>query len=79
MIQVTRLNKSQIVLNADMIKTIEATPDTVITLNNDEKLVVIETVDEIVDKIIKYRRKIFKGLFNLEKQNLSDGMENPER
>jgi flagellar protein FlbD len=58
MIHVTRLNQSSIVLNCDLIEHIESTPDTVITLVNDQKLTVLETADEIVERIRTYRRSI---------------------
>lgn len=60
MIKVTRL-KSQdhdFVLNAELIETIEKTPDTVITLVNGKKLIVEESVEEIVRKVMEYRRAI---------------------
>lgn len=60
MIKVTRL-KSQdhdFVLNAELIETIEKTPDTVVTLVNGKKLIVEESVDEIVRKVMDYRRAI---------------------
>ena len=74
MILVTRLNKSKIVVNADRIKTVEATPDTVITLGNDEKLLVSEPVDEIIAKVIEYRRKIFKALLSLDPGSVREAM-----
>ena len=58
MITVTRLNDSQFVLNAELIKTIEKTPDTVITLINGDRVLVKEPVDEIVRKAIEYGRSI---------------------
>lgn len=58
MIPVTRLNQSSIVLNSDLIEQIESTPDTLITLTNNQKLVVLETPDEIVERIRRYRRSI---------------------
>jgi flagellar protein FlbD len=59
MIPVTRLNQSSIVLNCDLIEHIESTPDTVITLVNNQKLTVLETADEIVESIRAYRRSIY--------------------
>jgi len=53
-----RLNQSEIVLNSNLIEIIESTPDTMITLNNDRKYIVRETVAEVLDKIIAYQRKI---------------------
>jgi flagellar protein FlbD len=57
-IHVTRLNQSSIVLNCDLIEQIESTPDTLITLTNNQKLIVLETADEIVERIRRYRRSI---------------------
>lgn len=60
MIHVTRLNQSSVVLNSDLIELIESTPDTVITLTNNQKLIVRETADEIVEKVRAYRRSILE-------------------
>lgn len=61
MIVVTRLDKRVIVVNAELIKTIEATPDTLITLLNGDTMMVRETVDDIVQRAIEYARQI-RGL-----------------
>ena len=66
MIHVTRLNQSSIVLNCDLIEHIESTPDTVITLVNNQKLTVQETADEIVERIRAYRRSIVTAQFSGE-------------
>jgi flagellar protein FlbD len=66
MIHVTRLNQSSIVLNCDLIEHIESTPDTVITLVNNQKLTVQETADEIVERIRAYRRSIVIAQFSGE-------------
>lgn len=58
MIKVTRLDKREMVINADLIETIEATPDTIITLVTGKKILVRDTVDEVVEKIVKYREKV---------------------
>ncbi|MDP4094790.1 MAG: flagellar FlbD family protein [Bacillota bacterium] len=58
MIRVTRLNGTNFVLNCELIETVEATPDTVITTTNGKKLVVTEGVEEIVEKVIEYKGKI---------------------
>lgn len=57
MIRLTRFNDSVFVLNADLIETLEATPDTVITLVTGKKYVVKESVDEIIEKITDFRKK----------------------
>lgn len=59
MIRLTRLNDLEFVLNNDLIETIEETPDTVVSLSNGKKFVVKESVDEIVERMIQYKRRIF--------------------
>ncbi len=56
MIRVTRLNTTEFVVNADLIETVEATPDTVITLTTERKYVVRESVEEILSRVISYKR-----------------------
>ncbi|HHW23189.1 MAG TPA: flagellar FlbD family protein [Clostridiaceae bacterium] len=59
MIKVTRINNTQLIINADWIETVEATPDTVITLTNGRKYVVAETVEDIINRVIEYKQKTF--------------------
>lgn len=62
MIKVTRLKaKEEIVLNAELIEMIEETPDTVVTLTSGKKLLVEESMEEIVRKVMQYRRAIFNN------------------
>jgi flagellar protein FlbD len=56
-IYVTRRNGSKYYLNPELIQTVEATPDTIITLVNNEKLIVKETPQEIAERFIEYRRR----------------------
>lgn len=58
MIMITRLDKRVVVLNADLIKTIESTPDTIVTLINGDTVIVRESVDEVVGRAIEYQRQI---------------------
>jgi len=58
MIRLTRINRVPLVLNSDLIEHMEATPDTVIALTNGQKLVVLESSDEVIQKVIEYRRLI---------------------
>ena len=58
MIKVNRFNGEEFVINADLIKTLEATPDTIITLITGDKFVVKNSVDEIIERAIKYHRLI---------------------
>ena len=57
-IQLTRLNGRQFLLNSELIKFLEETPDTVVTLVNNERIVVTETADDIVDRVVEYGRRL---------------------
>jgi len=57
-ISVTRLNGKPFVLNAELIRTVEANPDTTITLAGGERVIVRETPREIVEKAIEYGRRL---------------------
>ena len=59
MISVTRFNDSTLIINADLIQTVEETPDTVITLTTGTKFIVKEKSKESVDKVVEYKRRIF--------------------
>ena len=58
MIYVTRLSHVPVVLNSDLIEHIETTPDTVITLTTGQKLIVLESAEEIIERVVRYRRSI---------------------
>lgn len=58
MIQLTRLNRSAIVLNVIYIERLESTPDTLVTLTTGKKVHVLETVEEVMDKVTVYYRKL---------------------
>jgi flagellar protein FlbD len=58
MIALTRFNHTLFYLNAELIRSVEATPDTMITLLNESKFVVCESVDEVVERVIEYRRRV---------------------
>jgi flagellar protein FlbD len=61
MIHVTRLNRKPVVLNSDLIEQIEMTPDTVISLTTGQKIMVLETSEEVVERVIDFRRSIGGG------------------
>ena len=65
MIVLTKINNAPIAVNADLVQYIEETPDTVITMTNDDKVVVQESMTEIIQKVVHYRRLI-NGLVNSE-------------
>lgn len=59
MIDLTAMNNRAFILNADHIEKIEEVPETLITLVNGKKYIVLEGVEEVVEKVIKYKNKIF--------------------
>ena len=59
MIDVTGMNHEKFILNADHIEKIEEVPETIITLTNGRKYIVLESVEEVKGKVIKYKNKIF--------------------
>ena len=59
MIEVTRLKGKKMMINAELIETVEETPDTVITLTNGKKFVVSESAEEVTSLVIGYKRIIF--------------------
>lgn len=60
-IALKRLNGQEFVLNVDLIETLEKTPDTVITLTNGKKIIVSNSLEEIVRKTIKYKQLCNQG------------------
>ncbi|MGA9673299.1 MAG: flagellar FlbD family protein [Terracidiphilus sp.] len=62
MIELTRLNNTPIVLNSDLIKTAEASPDTMLTLINGEKLIVRESCAEVTERVLAYRVSLLAGV-----------------
>jgi uncharacterized protein YlzI (FlbEa/FlbD family) len=61
MIQLTRLNNARLAVNCDLIKYIEAAPDTVLTLVSGEKLVVRETTEQVIERVRQFRRSVLSG------------------
>jgi flagellar protein FlbD len=58
MIRVTRINQTPLVLNSDLIEHIETTPDTVISLTGGQKYVVTESPEDVVEKVVEFRRRL---------------------
>ena len=59
MITVTRINKKIIVISAELIEFIESTPDTIITTTTGKKIIVEDTTEDVIRKVIEYRRLCF--------------------
>ena len=60
MIRLTRINHVPMVLNADLIEHVEVTPDTVIAMTTGQKFMVLESPEEVIERIIDFRRSIMK-------------------
>ena len=61
MIKLTGLNKKEFILNAETIEKIEIVPETLITLINGKKYLVIESTEVVIEEVLKYKKKIFTG------------------
>jgi flagellar protein FlbD len=62
MIEVTRLNGNSMTINSDLIKIAEASPDTMLTLIHGEKLIVKESCEEVVEKVMAYRARLLAAV-----------------
>lgn len=71
MIELTRLNGNALVVNSDLIKFAEASPDTMLTLINGEKIMVRESCYEVLERVIAYRVRLVG-----ESVGVTHGMEN---
>ncbi|MGG7176573.1 flagellar FlbD family protein [Clostridium paraputrificum] len=59
MIDVTGMNNKEFILNAEHIEKVEEVPETLITLTNGKKYIVLESIDEIKEAVIRYKNRIF--------------------
>jgi len=59
MIHLRKLNGTEVVVNAELIESVESTPDTVINLATGNRYLVKDTVDEVVAKVVEYRKKVY--------------------
>jgi len=71
MIELTRLNGTPMVINSDLIKTAEASPDTMLTLINGEKLIFRESCEEVTERILIYRARLLAAVA----RRLPDGVD----
>ena len=78
MIRVTRLNHVALVLNSDLIEHIEVTPDTVISLVTGQKMIVLEPANEVVQRIIEYRRAIYNAALEVKPPFAPGELEYPQ-
>ena len=57
MIKVTRINDSELVVNADLIEFVESIPDTIISLTTGKKIMVKQSIDEIIERVAEFKCK----------------------
>jgi flagellar protein FlbD len=62
MIRLTRLNQVPLVLNSDLIEHIEMTPDTVISLTTGQKFMVRETSEQVIERVVQFRRAVLRDM-----------------
>lgn len=88
MIRLTRLNNQAFIVNSDLIKFVEQSPDTLITLLNGEKIVVRETAEQILEQLISFRRSVLQGIsfawdssasHNLLSENSNESKREPQK
>jgi len=60
MIRLTRFNHQELVVNSDLIEHVEATPDTVVSMTTGQKFMVRETTEEVIQRVIEFRREILR-------------------
>jgi flagellar protein FlbD len=65
MIHLTRLNKQPLMVNSDLIKYVESSPDTLLTLMGGDKIVVREAPEEVLQRVIAFRRQVLQGLVSV--------------
>lgn len=62
MILVQRLNGEDFFINAELIETIEKCPDTLISLTTGKKFLVLDSRDDVVNKIMDYRKRVYQSM-----------------
>ena len=73
MIKVTRLNDSTLMINVDMIRSLQAIPETVITFTNNDKIMVKEPLEEVSQRIVEYQRTLYSKSADRDRQLLDVG------
>ena len=59
MISLTKLNDQEVIINCELIESIESTPDSTITLTTGKKIIAKEPIDDIIDRVLAFKRKIY--------------------
>ncbi len=58
MITLTRLNGATLAVNPDLISVIDVTPDTTLLLTNGDRIIVRESLDEVIERVVHYRQRV---------------------
>ncbi len=77
MIQLTRLNHVPLIVNSDLIEHVEVTPDTVVALTTGQKFLVLESAEDVVERVIQFRRAIMAAAGCPLKKNQDQESEAP--
>jgi flagellar protein FlbD len=72
MIQLKRINHVPVVLNSDLIEHIETTPDTVVSLTNGHKILVLDSPDEIIERVVQFRRAVIAQPFSVSRRTSAE-------
>ncbi|MFH0920094.1 MAG: flagellar FlbD family protein [Fibrobacterota bacterium] len=67
MVKVTRINGTQLVINAELVELIEFTPDTIVTLTTGKKVILKDNVDDLIRRIVEYKRTVLERLTVVDK------------
>ena len=62
MIAITKLNDREIIINSDLIESLESTPDSTITMTTGKKFIAKESIDDIIEKVVAFKQKIYIGV-----------------
>jgi len=73
MIKVTRINDAELVINADLIEFVEATPDTMITLTTGKKILVRESIDDIIRRVAEFKQQASARVISPSPADIADG------
>jgi len=73
MIRVTRINDTELVINADLIEFVETIPETMITLTTGKKIMVRESVDEIIQRVAEFKRLASARVPETGRAGVADG------
>ena len=72
MIKVAKINGKEFVINAELIEMMESTPDTIVTLTTGRKLVLRDKLDDVINRVIAYRKAVTSTVSVIEKRTAAE-------